>query len=117
MIQGIGVDIVELARLDLTHRHFIERVLAAKELETYDALKSVEAKRAFLGSRFAAKEAFLKAHHLGLGGIPFRTIEIANDKNGAPYFLNSKAHLSLSHEKNYAIAFVVIEKEEEGNHA
>lgn len=117
MIQGIGVDIVELARLDLTHRHFIERVLAPSELATYDSLKNEETKRAFLGSRFACKEAFLKAHHLGLGELSLHSIEIANKPNGAPYFVNSKAHLSLSHEKNYAIAFVIIEKEEEGNHA
>lgn len=111
MISGIGVDIVALERLDLSHRHFIERVLSPKELEKFDKIQHEKSKREFLGGRFAAKEAFMKANHVGIGSISFQDIEILNDPSGAPYFTNSKAHLSISHEKEIAIAFVVLEKE------
>lgn len=113
MIQGIGTDLVSLKHLNLDHRHFIERVLTLKELEMFDALKTEEAKRAFLGGRFAAKEAFLKAHHVGIGAISFQEMEVLNDESGVPYFSHSHAHLSISHMDDYAVAFVIWEGERE----
>lgn len=113
MIQGIGIDIVSLPRLDLSHRHFIERVLTPKELKLFDRLTTPQSQREFLGGRFAAKEAFMKANHKGLGEMKFQEIEILNQPSGCPYFTNSPAHLSISHEKDMAIAFVIIERENE----
>lgn len=110
-IKGIGVDLVDLTRIDLSHRHFIERVLTPKELACFDDLKSETAKKEFFGGRFAAKEAFLKAHHVGIGAMPFHAIEILNFPNGSPYFTNSHAHLSISHDGDLAIAFVVLEED------
>ena len=66
-------------------------------------------KREYLGGRFAAKEAYLKANGLGLGGMRFNEIEVLNSKSGAPYLNDPKAKISISHEKDYVIAFVVIE--------
>lgn len=112
MIKGIGVDLVQLSRIDLNHRHFIERVLTEKELAVFDSLLSPERKKEYFGSRFAAKEAYLKAHHCGLGKISFQKIEIFNDETGCPHFTDDCAWLSISHEQDYAIAFVVVEGEE-----
>ena len=56
-------------------------------------------KKEYLGGRFAAKEAFLKANKKGIGEIPFHEIEVLNDESGAPYVNNSDALISISHEK------------------
>ena len=43
-------------------------------------------------------------------GIDFHDIQILNDETGCPYLNDKKAHISISHEKKYAIAFVVLEE-------
>lgn len=110
MIKGIGVDLVAYQRFDLTHRHFIERVLTKNEQLIFDSLHSKKAQQEFLAGRFAAKEAFLKANHVGLGAISFQKIEVLNTMDGVPYFTHSKAHLSISHDNGFAMAFVVLEE-------
>lgn len=109
-MQGIGVDIVELDRLDLGHHAFIQKVLTVKEFEIYKTLKSDVRKKEYLGGRFAGKEAYLKARNKGLGEISFQDIEILNDETGCPYLNDEYAMISISHEKHYAIAFVVIKE-------
>ncbi len=125
MIFGIGTDIIEVERMK-------------KHLENNDALRvklytDVEQKYCGKGkvtmyqcyaARFAAKEAFFKA--LGTGyryGMAFHEIEVLNDELGKPYvnphgkvkeYLEEKKiksiHLSISHVKEMANAFVVLEK-------
>lgn len=107
-MQGIGVDIIELDRLDLSHESFTQRVLTDKEYQVYLSLKSDIRKKEYLGGRFAAKEAYLKAKHQGLGDISFQQIEILNDETGCPYLNDDHALVSISHEKHYAIAFVAL---------
>lgn len=107
---GIGVDIVDLERLDVENTHFIKRILSVNEYKIFCEMHSQRRQLEFLGGRFAGKEAYLKANHKGIGGIDFRDIEILNDENGAPYLNDDKAQISISHEKKYAIAFVVLEK-------
>lgn len=111
MIKGIGVDIVELDRIPIEKEHFAKKVLSKKEYQIYISKQSDKRKREYLGSRFASKEAYLKARGKGLGEIPLSQIEILTEDSGKPYFTNDKnAHISLSHEKHYAIAYVVIEE-------
>ena len=52
----------------------------------------------------------MKACHVGIGAMSFQDIEILNDESGAPYLHDPHAHISISHEKKYAVAFVLIEK-------
>ena len=52
----------------------------------------------------------MKACHVGIGAMAFHDIEILNDESGAPYLHDSHAHISISHENKYAIAFVLLEK-------
>mgnify|MGYP005863719827 FL=1 len=123
MIVGVGTDIVSIKRIEkaiLMHKEFAKRILTEKELLFFFEKKSSPS---FLAGRFAAKEAMLKALGTGLSrGIKFKDIEI-NYKNKIPTILlkgealkqfnllnGSKIFLSISHEKEYAIAFVVIEK-------
>ena len=125
-IIGNGVDIIKNSRINnsLKIKGFLNRIFTEKEIQQGKKLKN---KINFYAKRFAAKEAFVKAIGTGFrSNINFIDIEIKNDKNGMPYIslskkLNNflqkkfkiqkyKVFLSLSDEKDYSIAFVVIDK-------
>ena len=124
MILGIGTDIVKVDRIEgmLSRRgdRFAERILGPKELEKYT---EIENKKAYLAKRFAAKEAVSKAFGTGFrDGLMFSHIEVVNDELGKPVLqFREKAaqlfdqlgvkhsHLSVSDEKEFAVAFVVLE--------
>lgn len=116
MISGIGIDIVELQRIEHIaerQKRFSERILTENERQLYDNL-SGKRKIEFLAGRFAAKEAFSKAVGSGIGKeLSFLDIEIQTDEKGKPYIrkpLYEGVHLSISHSMEYAVAQVVIEK-------
>ena len=125
-ILGIGVDIVENKRIQKSIKNplFTKRIYTPKELKQS---KTVNNKVGYFSKRFAAKEAFSKA--LGTGfrrNLNFKDIEVINDKMGKPYYVknkkitkiiqknfkikNFKFFLSISDEKKYSTAFVIIEK-------
>ena len=125
-IIGIGVDIVNNDRLKklIKNKKFLKRVFTKIEQKKSIKLKN---KLNYYSKRFAAKEAFSKAAGLGISKfLNFKDIEINNDKNGKPSinlnklstsYLNKKfkvksfkTNLSISDEKNYSIAYVIIEK-------
>ena len=124
MIVGVGTDIVAVARLArLFERHgkrAVDRLLAP--LERPDFERATDPAR-FLAKRFAAKEALGKA--LGIGvAVPatLPNISVVHDALGKPAFHYAAelacyladrglvAHLSISDEKEFALAFVVVEK-------
>ena len=122
MIYGIGIDIVKVERMREAVRKWEERFL--QRVFTPDEIEYCYHKRdpfPSLSVRFAAKEAVIKASGSGVS-IPLVDIEVVNDERGNPtiqpggalraFFREnalSKVHLSLSHEKEYGIAFVVLE--------
>lgn len=115
MISGIGMDIVEINRIEnmlKRHMKFPERILTENELEKFSSL-SDRRKIEFLSGRFAAKEAFSKAYGTGIGkNLSFLDIEIRNDEYGKPVIIRpslNKVHVSISHSKEYAVAQVIIE--------
>ena len=125
MIFGIGTDIVSYARIKSLHEQYGERVaqrmLSDSELDEYN--RAADPAR-YLMKHFAAKEAFAKAMGTGLrAGVTLRRITIAHDKLGKPllsfddvlsnYVANlgiTRHHISISDEKDTAVAFVVLEK-------
>src|SRR3989339_303676 len=117
MIKGIGVDIVEISRIkEAVSRYgdrFLKRVFTQKELSYCQAHKAIRFPE--LAVRFAAKEAYAKANGTGITAtLSWKHIEIVNDKAGKPHIYitgkkKPKIHVSLSHERNTAIAFVVME--------
>lgn len=116
MISGIGIDIVELKRIEKIIKRqvrFADRILTVKEKETYERLTDSR-KVEFLAGRFAAKEAFSKANGTGIGKeLSFLDIEIETDGRGKPMItqpLDKGVHLSISHSEEYAVAQVIIEK-------
>ena len=114
MITGTGIDIVNIKRikksLSAYGDKFIKKILSDQEIENIPAKKKEE----FIAGRFAAKEALVKASGLSL---IFSTITILNDADGKPHIVKlpdeigkKKIHLSISHDSDYAAAFVIIEK-------
>lgn len=117
MIDGIGLDIVELdriARLDEKSAKFRERILTSKEIAFYTTY-SPHRKIEFLAGRFAAKEAFAKAKGTGIGSnCSFDEIEILKDSFGKPvlYFRNEvvSGFVSITHTATVAAAQVILVK-------
>ena len=125
-IIGIGVDIVNNNRIKklIKNKNFIERIFTNSEQKCCKRLKN---KLNYYSKRYAAKEAFSKATGLGISkNLHFKNIEIKKNKRGKPSinlhvntskYLKKKfrvksfrTNLSLSDEKNYSIAYVIIEK-------
>jgi holo-[acyl-carrier protein] synthase len=124
VIKGIGVDVVHVHRMKRWRKipGLLERFFHEEELSS--ALEKGSGLELSLAARFAAKEAFGKALGTGLRGIVLKDIMVKNRHNGQPEILVSgtalsalescgarKIHVSLTHEKDNAIAMVVLENE------
>ena len=123
MIGGIGTDITEVKRFEkwVKNPEMLQRFFNDKEMSS---AKSDSAKCQHYAARFAAKEAFSKALGTGITGFNLKDVYITNNSEGAPLLNiegaalslmkerlgNCNAFVSLSHEKEYAIAYVILEK-------
>ena len=122
MIYGIGTDITKVSRFEkwVKNEEFIKRFFNPQEIMKNGSLN---AKCEHYAASFAAKEAFSKALGTGITGFNLKDVFITNDQDGKPT-LNiqnnaknilenrcgaCKVLVSLSHEKEFAIAFVIIE--------
>ena len=102
MIPKIGVDLVDLRRID---EHLISKVLSPSEIEEISKISNPLARCQFIGSRFAAKEALFKATQTTLS---MSEVTVSHRSTGEPYFVQyPSVSLSLSHETDFAIAFVM----------
>lgn len=122
MILGVGVDIVEIQRIKEAidkNSLFLEKVYTEIEIEY---LKSRNFRPEYAAGRFAAKEAISKALGTGFMQFSIRDIEIDRNVKGKPVvvlkgkakqiankFGKYKIHLSISHSKENAIAYAVLE--------
>ena len=125
-ILGIGVDIVENIRIhkSLKNVSFIKRVFSNSEISF---AKNITNKKSYYSKRFAAKEAFSKAIGTGFReNLYFKDITVINDRLGKPTFVvtgkirkiinkqfkisSFNFFLSISDEKKYSIAYVILQK-------
>ncbi|MCD7904235.1 MAG: holo-ACP synthase [Clostridiales bacterium] len=115
MLYGIGTDIIKVERLTDAKESFLSFAFTERELKEFGG------KPERLAGCFAAKEALVKALGLGFREIGLKDIEILHDEPGKPVVnLRGAAekyggliyNVSISHEKEYAAAFVTAEKEE-----
>jgi len=114
-----GVDIIEIERIARAYfrrpRYFMQRLFSAREQEQLAAKRHAAP---HLAARFAAKEAVFKLLGLGLGELDWKEVEIISLPGGKPFVhLSGKAAeraaelslspvaLSLSHSRQYAVAF------------
>ena len=125
MIYGMGVDLVELARMADSWHKFGER-LARRTLHggEWDEFRQNSRPEIFLAKRWAAKEAFAKAMGTGFGnGIYMRNVRISHNEAGQPQLecdgaahkwlcqRRANCHLSLSDERSMVCAVVLIASE------
>ena len=119
MILGIGTDIVYIPRISNLWKKFgikfLTRVFNQEEIEDSYKYTNFDAQVRHFAKRFAAKEAYVKALGTGFGqSIKMSDIVISNNPYGKPQITVSnsnpihKIELSISDEKDYAIAFIVI---------
>ncbi len=121
MIIGIGVDVVKVSRIKkITEKNrdsFLKRIFTEEEIK-YIKDKNYNAQT--ISGLFAAKEAISKLLGTGIGKVNWKHIEICHHENGNPYVtLNGEGHhmmkklnideihLSISHEREYAVAFSI----------
>lgn len=131
MIVGTGIDLVELARIrrivEKFGHAFVQRILGPDEMADFTAKfanNPLAAKSAeFLGARFAAKEAAVKALGTGFSdGVSMSDVQVANLPSGKPKIaFSGKAadifskipepvcHLTITHTRETAAAFVIVE--------
>ena len=122
MITGIGVDVVHVHRMERWRNipGLLERFFHPEELSA--ALGKGKGIELSLAARFAAKEAFGKALGTGLAGIVLKEIMVKNQHNGRPEIVvtgtalaalkqsgSDYIHVSLTHERDNAVAMVVLE--------
>jgi holo-[acyl-carrier protein] synthase len=115
---AVGVDIIEIARIERTladfGERFLRRVYTERERERYSSRPSE------LAARFAAKEATSKALGTGIRGIRWREMEVLSNRRGKPILVLHGAaaeraaslglvafDVSLTHSRTDAMAFVV----------
>ncbi|QTQ16367.1 holo-ACP synthase [Treponema parvum] len=133
MIYGIGVDIVKIDRMKnwLKDPHLISRFFCDEEMHSGEGcankggdLRSENYLCRYYAVRFAAKEAFSKALGTGITGFALKDVFIKKNEEGKPFLCvrgkaldllkkrckNAEIFVTLSHEADYAVAFVVIEK-------
>ena len=125
-ILGIGVDIVENSRISnsLKNKLFIKRKFSSSEILI---AKKIKDKKIYYSKRFAAKEAFAKSIATGFRDkLNFKDISIINNKLGKPSIVitdkikrivkkqfkasSFNFFLSISDEKKYSIAYVILQK-------
>jgi holo-[acyl-carrier protein] synthase len=124
MIKGIGLDVVHVDRLVRWQKTpgLFERFFHPDELA--DSMRRGSGAILSLAARFAAKEAFGKAIGTGLSGITLKNIHVYNDASGKPCMIlygnaleafrragGRTIYLSLTHERENALAMVVVEGE------
>lgn len=122
MIIGIGTDLVQIGRiknsLARTGDRLARRILTPTEFDEFNCRQN---QANFLAKRFAAKEALSKALKTGIGPISWQDMQVSNTPAGAPELELSgsvltimralggrEVLLSLSDERDYALAFVMI---------
>jgi holo-[acyl-carrier protein] synthase len=124
MILGVGIDIIEVKRIEASYEkfgeRFIKRILRDNEIAY---CLSHKAPGPFLAARFAAKEAISKAFGTGIGAkLSWQDMEVAKKPSGEPYVIlhgggatllaerNARMVLiSLSHTQEHATAVAILE--------
>jgi holo-[acyl-carrier protein] synthase len=122
MIKGIGIDILEIQRIqqsvDAFGNDFLEKIFTPEEIR-YCTAKHNAAQH--FAARFAAKEAVSKAFATGWrGNFSWKDIEITNDDLGKPRITlsgklkealaSASIFVSLSHSESHVVAMVILEE-------
>ncbi|HZR21644.1 MAG TPA: holo-ACP synthase [Verrucomicrobiae bacterium] len=126
MILGVGIDIIEVARIESSYakfgERFLNRILHANEIQY---CLSHRAPGPHLAARFAAKEAISKAFGTGIGAqLSWQDVEVGRRDSGEPFVIFHEKgtllmrarratglRISLTHTQTYAAAVAILESE------
>lgn len=125
MKRGIGIDLVEIERIEksIQNPRFLTRFFGERELLEY---KARGGRSSYIAANFCAKEAFSKSIGTGIRGFELKEVELLRDDLGKPYlvFSGSAARIvdkmglafevSASHTRQYAVAVVEAYRKEDG---
>ncbi|MBE0448779.1 MAG: holo-ACP synthase [Actinobacteria bacterium] len=106
MIKGIGIDIVEVNRIEQAisrRKRFTERIFTKSER---DYCFSRQRPHLHFAVRFAAKEAAVKALGSGMRGVKWTDFEIGRDKWGRPYLCLSGNAVAMARERGICDIFI-----------
>jgi holo-[acyl-carrier protein] synthase len=124
MILGVGIDIIEVSRIQASYERFgerfLNRILHPNEI-SYCLSHKVPGP--FLAARFSAKEAISKAFGTGIGSqLGWHDVEVGRKESGEPFVIlheggkklleergGHSLRLSLSHTQHYATAVAILE--------
>lgn len=119
MIIGIGIDIIEISRIEkaASKEEFVNKVFTQDEIKYFD---SRNRRPEVIAGNFASKEAVVKAMSVGFRNFEWKDIEVLRDSLGKPYVIlhnnarnmlgnNCIIHVTISHCQNYAVANAIIE--------
>ncbi|HEV2393897.1 MAG TPA: holo-ACP synthase [Verrucomicrobiae bacterium] len=124
MILGVGIDIIEVSRIEASYKkfgeRFLNRILHPQEISY---CLSHRAPGPFLAGRFAAKEAISKAFGTGIGAqLAWRDMEVARKQTGEPFVILHEGGqallqargaqavlISISHTQVHATAVAILE--------
>ena len=122
MIYGVGTDIIEIQRVvkACEKESFLRKNFSEKEIEYF---RTVDFRKETLAGAFSAKESLAKALGTGFSGFSAIDVEVLHNEKGAPYIVlsnrvtskfqdNLKINISISHCKDYAISYAVLEVED-----
>lgn len=123
MVFGLGMDLCKVERMEksMERASFLERVFGPEERAALERL-TPNRRAESAAACFAAKEAFLKAAGVGLGGFELADVQALRRESGAPYYALSgsaenwlrgnglQAWLTLTHEDGMAGAVALLEK-------
>src|SRR5699024_9968479 len=120
MIQGIGMDLIELDRIENSidkDNRLPDRVLTAKEEEKFQQLPKIPRQVGVVAGGFAGKVAFATGVGAGIGPFSVQDIERLTNDNGAPVieaigYEATRIFVSITHSRDYAAAQVVVERTE-----
>lgn len=122
MVEGLGIDVIEIERMDRTIRQwgdvFLKKIFTDREL-AYASSKYRPVPH--IAARFAAKEAVAKALTIGWrAGFRWKDVEVTNDETGKPsvtlygklkeLLRGSNVLVSISHSETIVVAIALIDK-------
>ena len=104
----IGVDIVDLSRLDIHNEALMRRMLTEEERAEFAERRAECRKKEYAGGRFACKEAIFKA----TGDSSFLNYSILTGEKGKPYVKDHpEIEVTISHDGGLAIAMVLVQNQ------
>lgn len=125
MVEGIGIDIVNISRMDSLSESVLKRLFHPEEVAYALTLES-KRKSEYLSGRFAAKEALGKALGTGMAGMRPSDIQTDATESGKPFMVlhgtaktlvgNRTILLSISHDPPVASAVVLLQGGSDGAH-